>query len=115
MRVENNRNVSFKGLSIEGVAPVKRVANFLGNKMNIDLINKLESRNVDVFMTQKGKVLRFLSKPYGDLEKFGIEPQLTDKFQELSTNNTLKEKFLSKIANAIKTGEEKFAKIDHIA
>ena len=115
MKVENNRNVSFKGLSIEGVAPVKKVANFLANKMNIDLINRLESRNVDVFMTQKGKVLRFQSQPYGDLAKFGIKPILTDKFQELSSNNDLKEKFINTLANAIKVGEEKFAKINRQA
>ncbi len=106
MDIKNNNSLSFKGFGIEGTVPVKRVSSFLNNKNNLKLINALEARNVDVFMTSGGKKLRFERKPYGDLEKYGVPAQLVEGFDKISSNIS---EFIEKIHIALKAGEDDFA------
>ena len=110
MQIQNNRNVNFQGFGIEGVVRAKAVKNFLENKNNLELLNKLDSKNVDVFMTSKGKELRFIRKPYGDLGKYGVETVSTEKFSEISSKESIFEEFMGKISNALKKGENDFVK-----
>ena len=109
MNIQKNNNIQFQGFGISGTVPAKVAKEFLEKPKNIELINELESRAVDLFMSSEGKEVQFVSKKYGDLKHFGVGTQLVEGVEKITSNMS---GFMKKIEKAKVAAEKEYSKYE---
>lgn len=78
-------NINFRGFGVRDAVPAQKVQKFLNNENNLKLIDELDKKNIDVFMTSKGSELHFISQKYGDLKKYGLS-ELVEEADQITSN-----------------------------
>jgi len=101
-----NSNLNFKGIRFPyraNVKEAKKIADFIENENNFNLIKKLNLTGTDIYFSDDIKKIGFAHQQYGNLDKYGAENVTAEKFSSASDD------ILQSVVKAIKKVQKVWA------